>query len=157
MSQFRFQAQVAAAYDKDAEAPRWFQYLTEVFPDKGRRKGHDPSGVLRVHHNLPDCRYQKCLFLRRNGRRREKARPSTPSAMLGQENVSSLTIHDITERFQLSSLENKLANVATEINTKDPTSSEFSRALWPVKWSGWKRNTGHRVLPEPGQVHYGHE
>jgi P4 family phage/plasmid primase-like protien len=122
--------QVPCRFDKEARPERWLRFLPEVFPEDF---GVQKAWVLQQFSGyclLQDCRYQCALFLYGTGANGKSTVLNTLEAMVGRENTATLTISDLGQRFQLQFLEGKLINIATETNTKDPTSTEqFKQAV----------------------------
>lgn len=125
--------QINASFDLDNYAERWESFLEEIFPEDKKKK----DGVLGKAEMLqqmygyclmPDCRFQKAMFLYGVGSNGKSTALEALISVIGRDNTSSLTITDLGQRFKSQFLENKLINIATETNTKDPIASEAFKA-----------------------------
>jgi len=110
--------QLDVEYDEDAEAPRWDRFLVEIFED-------DPAKILALQSFfgyclLPDCRYQRCMFMIGVGANGKSVACDTLVSILGPANVCSLPIQLMGQRFLIGELNNKLVNIATEMATNQP-------------------------------------
>jgi len=124
--------QIDANYDMDAIRDRWDQFLGEVFPEDNETP--DQPGKAHMLQQffgyclLPDCRFQKAMFLHGAGANGKSVSLETLINVIGRDNTSSLTITDLSQRFKTQFLQDKLINIATETNTRDPISSEIFKA-----------------------------
>jgi len=110
--------QLPVEYDPDAKCPRWMQFLEEVFA-----ADIDKLICLQTYYGyclLPDCRFQRCLFLVGTGANGKSVAVDTLVQVLGPHNVCSLPLQLFGERFLIGQLKDKLVNVATEISTSRP-------------------------------------
>ena len=69
---------------------------------------------------LPDCRYQRCMFLIGSGANGKSVVVDTLVSILGEENICSLPLQLMGQRFLIGQLKDKLLNVATELATNQP-------------------------------------
>lgn len=131
--QYGSKIQIQAKFDYDAKCDRWLGFLDEVFPEdrKSKEKEGKKSELLRQFFGyclLPDCRFQKGMFLYGAGSNGKSTALNVLIDIVGRENTSSLTINDLSQRFKVQFLENKLVNVATETNSRDPIGTEIYKA-----------------------------
>jgi P4 family phage/plasmid primase-like protien len=123
--------QIQARFDPDAKCERWLDYLDEVFPEDRTSKKGRKSELLRQFFGyclLPDCRFQKGMFLYGPGSNGKSKALEALINIVGKENTSTLSISDLSQRFKAQFLENKLVNVSTETNTRDPIGTEIYKA-----------------------------
>ncbi|MCK9519530.1 MAG: phage/plasmid primase, P4 family [Dehalococcoidia bacterium] len=122
--------QLPVTYDPALAWPRWRQFMKDIFPE-------EPGGASKEYMLqqfmgycfLRDARYQKALFLYGTGANGKSTVLDVLQAMVGAENTSSLTLSDLTQRFKSQYLQNKLVNMATETNTRDPLTTEVFKAV----------------------------
>jgi P4 family phage/plasmid primase-like protien len=128
---FGSRVQVPCNFDPDPEImDDWMRFWFDVFPDD-RKNGLQKQYVVQDYFGyclLPDCRFAKALFLCGSGANGKSTAMSVLEAMVGRENVSTLSITDLAQRFKSQFLENKMVNIATETNTRDPVSTEIFKA-----------------------------
>lgn len=114
------------AYRKDIEP--WFTFLDQVFPGKEDRKS-----VLQQFFGyclLPDCRFEKALFMKGDGGNGKGTVSYVLRAMLGPENCSSLTMEHIADpRFSLYFLQGKLINEISELSQKKTIEVELFKKI----------------------------
>lgn len=110
--------QLPVNYNMESRAERWEKFLEEVFPgEDGRQKALCLQSFFG-YCLLPDCRFQRCLFLIGNGSNGKSVIIDILVDLLGQENVSSLPMQLFSQRFLIGQLKDKLINVAGEISTQ---------------------------------------
>ena len=110
--------QMPVTLEKAADCPRWMQFLDEIFPEEP-----DKAMALQSYMGyclLPDCRFQKCLFMIGAGANGKSVVVDVLISILGEENVCSLPLQLMGQRFLIGQLKDKLVNVATEISTNQP-------------------------------------
>lgn len=127
----RFQLPVQYSLDSDPpRAIRWEQFLTEIFPGEDGAKKAQCLQSFFGYCLLPDCRYQKCLFLIGSGANGKSVVIDILVDLVGQENVSSLPLQLFGQRFLIGQLKDKLVNVAGEISTQGPIDTDvFKNAV----------------------------
>jgi P4 family phage/plasmid primase-like protien len=121
--------QLPVNYNALAFSQRWWDFLLEIFPDDDN---YAKRGLLQQFFGyclLRDCRYQKALFLYGTGANGKSTVLDVLQAMVGRENTSSLSLADLTQRFKAQFLREKLINLATETNTRDPLATELLKAI----------------------------
>ncbi|MCX5831376.1 MAG: phage/plasmid primase, P4 family [Deltaproteobacteria bacterium] len=107
------QYQMPIAYDPEAKCPRWRQFLVEVFPD-------DPKKIKTVRDFSGYCFYpnihiHKCLLLTGKGGNGKSVFVNIITRLVGEDNVASLQPTNLTDKFLLGTLKDKLLNVSSEI------------------------------------------
>ena len=117
-SDYQSRIQLPVKYDEDAECPRWHKFLNEVFSDDITK-----AAALQAYYGyclLPDCRFQRCLFMIGSGANGKSVAADILVSILGEVNVCSLPLQLMGQRFLIGQLKDKLVNVATEIATNQP-------------------------------------
>jgi putative DNA primase/helicase len=104
------------SWDPNAKAPRTERFLFEIFegcPDSLERQMVlcEALGVAL----LPCCRYEKFFLLLGGGANGKSVFLRLIPALLGNEFVSAVQPSEFERTFQRAHLENKLANIVTEI------------------------------------------
>lgn len=120
---------------------RWFRFLDEIFPEKDTTK-KDIIQEFFGYCLLPDCRYQKCLFLYGGGANGKTVLEDVLVSMLGKDNTSTLSFHDLNERFRSFYLEGKMINVSTETDTREPAATEIFKKAVSGDWVTAERKHG---------------
>lgn len=108
---------------------RWTTFLKEIFPDDTSTA---KRGLLQQFFGyclLRDTRYQKALFLYGTGANGKSTVLDVLSAMVGIENTSSLTLQDLSKQFRAQFLQNKLINLSTETDTRDPLTTAVFKSV----------------------------
>lgn len=121
--------QLPVNYAASAFSQRWWDFLKEIFPED---EFYAKKGLLQQFFGyclLRDCRYHKALFLYGTGANGKSTVLDVLQAMVGRENTSSLSLADLTQRFKAQFLRDKLVNMATETNTRDPLATELLKAI----------------------------
>ena len=121
--------QLPVNYNPKAFSQRWHDFLKEIFPED---ETYAKRGLLQQFFGyclLRDCRYQKALFLYGTGANGKTTVLDVLQAAVGRENTSSLSLADLTQRFKAQFLRDKLINLATETNTRDPLATELLKAV----------------------------
>ena len=131
--------QLNFSYDANANAPKFEKFMEEILGEK-------TDYVLNVMSYLliPDYSYQKVFIFYGSGRNGKSVLTSVITNLLGKENVSSSSIHDLANnRFSLITLKDKLMNLSSEIGSKD-LETEMIKKL-----SGGDVITADRKYKEP--------
>jgi len=116
--------QLPVHYDPEAWSERWDTFLKDIFFDDDRT--WSKRLLLQQYFGyclLRDSRYQKALFMYGTGANGKSTVLDVLTAMVGEENVSSLSLHDLREKFRTQFLQNKLVNLSTETDTRDTVAS----------------------------------
>jgi P4 family phage/plasmid primase-like protien len=125
--------QISSNFDLEAVHNRWDKFLEEIFPEDKKRKSNQLGKAQMLQQFfgyclLPDCRFQKAIFLYGAGANGKSTALETLIEVIGRGNTSSLTITDLGQRFKTQFLQDKLINIATETNTRDPIATEIFKA-----------------------------
>ena len=107
---------------------RWFEFLEEIWPGEQEAGKADVLQEFMGYCLVPHCRYQRALFLYGQGANGKSVLLNVIEDMVGGENVSALSIHDLSERFNRSMLAGKLVNVCYETDSRSPASMETFKA-----------------------------
>jgi P4 family phage/plasmid primase-like protien len=116
--------QLPVSYDPANWPKLWPRFLDEIFPDDPDASKHSLLQQFSGYCLVRDARYQKALFLYGTGANGKSTVLDVLTAMVGQENTSSLTLHDLGKQFRAQFLQNKLINVCGETDTRDPLTTE---------------------------------
>jgi len=108
--------QLPISFDPNADCPRFKQYLREVFED-------DLLKAQTLQEFSGYCLYPKifiakCLFLIGGGANGKSVFINTLCKIIGNENVSCLELHQLSDKFLLGTLRDKLLNQSTEVRSK---------------------------------------
>lgn len=104
-------------YDKDAQAPMWHKFLSEVLPDQ------DVQKVLQEFYGIclaPGLNVEKALVNVGTGANGKSVAMNVISHVLGEENVCHFGINGLCDDKSTTRifLQNKLLNAATEFSGK---------------------------------------
>jgi P4 family phage/plasmid primase-like protien len=109
-------AQLPVEYDPQATAPRFQRFLSEIF--EGDADAQDKKLLLLQlmgYSLLPSARFEKFVLLVGNGANGKSVLLEVLAALLGADNVASVSPDNLDSRFQRGYLLGKLVNVVTEI------------------------------------------
>lgn len=109
-------SQIPVKYDPGADAPRFRQFLSEIFQedidkDDKIRATLEMVGYTMVAH----CEYELFILLIGAGANGKSVLLAVLEALIGQENVVGVQPSQFDNRFQRAHLRHKLANIVTEI------------------------------------------
>lgn len=122
--------QLDVEYDLDAwtETNRWFKTLNEIFPE-GRPVEHGKTCIgdekIRLlkqfagYTLLNTTKYERCMVMHGSGANGKGTLMDTLSSILGEHNVTELTIEDLGKSFNLPYLQTKLLVTCAELPQKD--------------------------------------
>ena len=134
--------QLDFAYEYDAKTPKFEKFLNEIF--EGDQDKIDYVLNTMCYLLFPDYSYQKVFILFGSGRNGKGVLASVIKNLLGTENVSAVSIHDLANnRFAVSNLKDKLVNISSEVGSKD-LETEMIKKL-----SGGDVITADRKYKEP--------
>lgn len=108
--------QIPVTFDRKATAPRFDQFLTEVF--KGDTDAADKRrAVLEMmgYTLMAHCRHERFVIMVGSGANGKSVILSVLEALLGKANVSGVQPSQFDRSFQRAHLHGKLANIVTEI------------------------------------------
>lgn len=119
---YYLRTQVATAFDPYAECPLWLKTVRDIFED-------DVAKIMVLQEFmgnllLPTCRYEKCAFFFGTGSNGKSTVLDVITWLLGEDNVSALSLDAMSQQFSLVSLRGKMLNSATEVDTKDKAGTE---------------------------------
>lgn len=106
-------AQIPVEYDNDADAPRFRQFLNEVFPD-------DPDKSMAIlemmgYTLMRHCQHEKFIMLIGSGANGKSVLLEVIEALCGRDNVSGVQPSEFHNRFQRAGLHGQLANIVSEL------------------------------------------
>jgi len=104
-------------FDPQADCLQWLSFLEEIFEGDEERISlvQEWFGYCLI----PDCSQQKMLFAYGEGANGKSVVLATLTAVLGQDNVSSVPLEHFGQRFALMATIGKLANIVPEIGELD--------------------------------------
>jgi putative DNA primase/helicase len=108
--------QIPVVYDENAQAPRFLQFMNEVF--KGDKDADDKIKALleMVGYSLmAHCRHERFIILVGSGANGKSVLLSVLEALCGSINVAGVQPSQFDNKFQRAHLHGKLANIVTEI------------------------------------------
>lgn len=122
--------QLDVVYDLDSytETRRWFRALNEIFPegrpvDHGKTcLGDDKIRLLKQFAGyclLNTVKYERCMVMYGGGANGKGTIMDTISNILGERNVTELTIEDLGKSFNLPYLQTKLLVTCAELPQRD--------------------------------------
>jgi putative DNA primase/helicase len=108
--------QIPVEYDPKAQAPRFIQFMSEVFagdPDAGDKAQSllEMMGYTLMAH----CRHEKFIIMVGTGANGKSVLLSVLEALAGVDNVGGVQPSQFDRSFQRAHLHGKLANIVTEI------------------------------------------
>jgi len=112
-----FTYQIPLAYDPEAQAPRFTQFLQEIFDgDEDCIKKMQVLLEMMGYTLLTTCKYERFIILVGNGANGKSVMLSILTALIGERYISAITPSQFSNRFQLAHLAGKMANIVTEIS-----------------------------------------
>ncbi len=114
--------QVPFAYDPEARCPQWDQAVMDIFDN-------NTAKVLLLQEFMgyifmPTSRFEKCLFMFGTGANGKSTILRVVEELVGHMHVSALSLSAFSERFGLFVLRDKLVNISSEVDAKDPSGTE---------------------------------
>ena len=107
---------VPVAYDPSAEAPRFFEFLTEIFADDEDFLEKIVVLMEMIGYSLMShARYEKFVILIGNGANGKSVLLAVVEALCGLDNVAAVQPSEFGNKFQRAHLNLKLVNLVTEI------------------------------------------
>ena len=113
--------QIAAAFDMDAEAENFYRVLEQIFPgEESVVDGKRFQGKIRMVQEMfgyalwPTCRLETAFFLYGSGANGKGTVCDALAAVLGEDNISSLSLEDLAAQFRVQMLQNRLVNYSGE-------------------------------------------
>lgn len=109
------------AFDPKAKCSRWRQFLGEVLPDTElQRMLRQMMGLFLV----PDTSFQRFWILVGPGANGKSVVCNVLSALIGNDNVSNISLDQMGEKHSSVAMLGKLANIASEIETDEIRTGE---------------------------------
>lgn len=105
--------QLPVIYDKEAECPAWEKFIGEVFPLQPET---DLVWRMIAWLMIPHTFSQKALMLLGEGANGKSTLLEGIISFLGRENVSNLSLARMNDRFSVTSLMGKLANIVPDLS-----------------------------------------
>lgn len=108
--------QIPVAFDPEAEAPRWVRFLGEVFRDDDDRVEKASALMEMMGYTLMShARHELFALMIGTGGNGKSVVLSVIEALCGSENVAGVQPSNFDRSFQRAHLDQKLANIVTEI------------------------------------------
>lgn len=113
-------------FDPQASCPRFEKFLGEILPPNYHPLIEELVGAAL----FGDTSHERIFLLFGCGANGKSVLAKTTVALLGPQNVSSSSLHDLTDnRFAAADLEGKRLNVCTDIDSRSPKSLHLLKAL----------------------------
>ena len=130
--EYRHVGQLGAAYNPQASSPdRILNFLAQVVKPEYLQLFHEIAGHLCV----PDMRYESAFVFQGLGGSGKGTAIEILRAMLGADNCANLSLGQLGNKFNVSMLDGKLVNFASETSFKAMQD-----------WTAWKNITGRDTL-----------
>jgi len=119
--------QIPIEYDQDAKCPKFDRYLDEIFAD-------DLEKIDAIQEFAGYCLYpgifiHKCLFLIGGGANGKSIFINTLIKIVGEQNISALELHQLSDKFLIGTLKNKLLNASSEVQTKKQVNASIFKQV----------------------------
>jgi P4 family phage/plasmid primase-like protien len=108
--------QIPIEYRPGADAPRFKQFLNEIFKDDLTKA--QAVQEFAGYTLLPKIFIHASLFMLGSGGNGKSVLINTVSKLVGRDNISALELHQFSDKFLLGILRNKLLNISTEVQTR---------------------------------------
>ncbi|OGW16728.1 MAG: hypothetical protein A3G93_08450 [Nitrospinae bacterium RIFCSPLOWO2_12_FULL_45_22] len=107
----RFIYQLPVSFNPKAKTPRIEKFLSEVV------RPEDKKALLQFvgYCLIPTTRFEKAMMLLGEGANGKSTLIKILISLLGKDNVSTLSLHDLSHRFRLADLVGKLLNVFPDL------------------------------------------
>ncbi len=105
--------QLPVEYDPDSEAPRWSNALRQWIPKAEVRKFLQEFVGYSL---IPDTSLDKALILHGSGANGKSTFLEVLEELFGEENLSSIPLHRLNGRFELSNIQHKLVNICSDLD-----------------------------------------
>lgn len=108
--------QLPIAYDPQATAPRFMQFLLEVF-----KQDHDADDKVQAvlemmgYSLMGHCKHEKFIILIGSGANGKSVLMSVMESLTGRENVAAVQPSEFANKFQRAHLHGKLVNIVSEL------------------------------------------
>lgn len=118
--------QIPVMYDPEAECPAWDRFVGQVFPEDAQELAFEIPGWLMV----PDTSIQSAVLLTGEGANGKSVFLSALEAFLGDRNSSAVSLQKLeSDRFSVSRLVGKLANVCADLPSEHLSGSSMFKAI----------------------------
>ena len=108
--------QIATSYYPDAKAPKFLKFLEDIFLDDEDKKDKIQALLELIAYTLMShARHEKFVILIGNGANGKSVLLAILQALCGIENVAAVQPSNFHRAFQRAHLDQKLANIITEI------------------------------------------
>lgn len=108
--------QIPVQYDPQAIAPKFWQFLVDVFRDDMDRDQKIACVLEMMGYSLmPHAKHEKFVLLKGNGANGKSVLLKVLEALLGPKNVAGVKPSEFGNNFQRAHLHMKLANIVTEL------------------------------------------
>ncbi len=121
----KFISQLPVNYNPDAKCPQIQKFLDEVVDSEDQQVLLQYLGYCMI----PTTRFEKALMLIGDGANGKSTLLKLVIAMLGQENISTLSLFDLSHRFRLAEIVGKLVNIYTDLPSKKLEDSSVFKAI----------------------------
>ena len=125
--EYKFLKRIPVNYNSEADCPEFDSFLDELLSDE-----IDKQIIYEMFGSClwPGCPYKKAFFLHGEGNNGKTTLLKVLSKMLGSENVSGCSLHQLTDnRFALSDLYGKYANIAGELRNQKLDKTDLFKRL----------------------------
>ena len=108
--------QIPIEYDPDAKAPRFEQFLDEIFDGDDDSQQKKESLLQMMGYSLMShCKYEKFVMLLGSGANGKSVLLAVLEALCGVKNTAAVQPNEVGNKFQRANLNEKLVNIVTEI------------------------------------------
>lgn len=122
--------QIPVAYDSNATCPRFLQFLDEIFQNDEDKEDKKLILLQMLGYSLlSDTSLEKFMILTGNGANGKSVFLSVLVALLGKVNCSAVKPAHMDSPFQIAHLQNKLANIVTELREGEQLPDAIIKAL----------------------------
>ncbi len=123
-------AQLPIAYDKNASAPRFMEFLKQIFDDDMDKDAKILLTMELMGYSLQSsCKLEKFIILIGEGANGKTVLLNVLNAMVGQDNCTAVQPNQFDSRFQLAYMQGKLVNLVTEISADSTLADAQLKAL----------------------------
>jgi len=121
----KFLNQIPVQLNKEAQCPMITKFLNEVV------KPEDKKALLQFigYCLIPDTRYEKALLLVGEGANGKSTLLKLLISLIGRDNITTLSLYDLSHRFRLAELVGKLANIFPDLPYKRLEDSSNFKAI----------------------------
>jgi putative DNA primase/helicase len=106
--------QIPVNYDPKAQCPNIDRFLAEVFGKDKVESVYDFIGYLL----LPHVKYQRAMILVGSGKNGKTTFLDLVIRFLGVDNIAQIALQDLSYKFSMYNLKNKMANIVSDIPSK---------------------------------------